>query len=179
MKLIIGLGNPGKEYQNTRHNVGFLFADALISNIQYPISKLDKQINAEIVKGTLDKKRIIVAKPQTYMNNSGVAVQALINFYKLKPSHLIIIHDDKDIPFGEFKIQTNRGAAGHKGIQSIIDQLGTKDFTRVRVGVAPQNKIIRDTAEFVLGKFTKEEQKLLTEVIIRVVEELKNLVAMK
>lgn len=186
MKLIVGLGNPGKQYERTRHNVGFLIADAIISYFLFPISKLDKKINALISKGVINDKRMLVAKPTTFMNNSGQAVSALLNFYKLTPAALVIIHDDKDVPLGEFKIQTNRGAAGHNGVQSIIDQLGTKNFTRIRVGIGlplPAGEVgVRgrvNTAEFVLGKFTKEEQRLLSKVIIRVVEELKNLVAIK
>ena len=172
MKLIVGLGNPGKEYERTRHNVGWLVVDKLINNEQLTINK---KLDSEILKTTVDKKRVIVAKPQTFMNNSGVAVQALLHFYKLTPADLIVIHDDKDIPLGEFRMQNNRGAAGHNGVLSIIEHLGTKDFLRIRVGVAPLDKKIVDMADFVLNKFSKDEQKILYEVIEKVVEEVKKL----
>ncbi len=176
MKLIIGLGNPGKEYERTRHNAGFVVIDKLTTDYGLRTTA-DKRSDAEVAKGKINGKRALLAKPQTFMNNSGMAARALLNFYKLTPANIIVIHDDKDIPLGEFRIQKNRGAAGHNGVQSIIDQLGTKNFTRVRVGVAPQDKTIRDTAEFVLGKFTKEEQKLLSKVVVKIMEEIKQLVA--
>ncbi len=173
MKLIVGLGNPGKEYERTRHNVGWLVVDKLINNEQLTINK---KINSEILKTTVEKKRLVVAKPQTYMNNSGAAVQALLNFYKLTPADLIVIHDDKDISLGEFRVHTNRGAAGHNGVLSIIEQLGTKDFLRIRTGVAPANKKIADTTNFVLGKFTKEEQEIIYGVIEKVVDEIRKII---
>ncbi len=172
MKLIIGLGNPGKEHEGTRHNVGFVLVDKIISSFQLPTPKLDKKSNAEICKDKINEKRVILAKPQTFMNNSGTAVRALIDFYKLTPKDLIVIHDDKDIPIGEIKIQNNRGAAGHNGVESIFEHLGTHDFTRIRVGVAPAEKIIHDTADFVLGKFSKEEQKDLKAVVEKVMQEI-------
>jgi len=173
MKLIIGLGNPGKKYETTRHNVGFLILDKLISNIQYPIFKLDKKLKSEISKKP--GSNLIIAKPQTFMNESGVAVRALCDFYKIKPADVIVVHDDKDIPLGEYKIQTNRGPAGHNGVISIITHLGTQDFTRVRVGIKTDKKI-DDTANFVLDKFSKAEIKILDEVIKKVVKEIKILI---
>ena len=173
MKLIVGLGNPGKEYEHTRHNVGFLVIEALAGDEKI---SLNKKLNAEVVKTTLDKKRIILARPLTFMNNSGEAVQALLHFYKLLPSNLIVVHDDKDIPLGETRIQSGRGAAGHNGVQSIFDHLGTKDFVRIRVGVAPLSQPIGDTAHFVLSNFTAEEQKILRVTIHNVVEEIKQMV---
>lgn len=169
MKLIVGLGNPGKQYERTRHNVGFVIVDELKNNEQ---GTINKKLQAETLKTEVGGKRVILAKPTTFMNNSGVAVQSLLTFYKLKPNSLIVIHDDKDIPLGETRVQINRGAGGHNGVQSIIDHLGTKDFTRIRVGVAPSDKTIHDTADFVLGKFTKDEQKVLKGVIKNVVAEV-------
>ena len=178
MKLIIGLGNPGTEHEGTRHNAGFLVIDSIISNIQYPITlKLNKKTNALAGKGEINKKRVIVAKPLTFMNNSGLAVRALLDFYKLKPENLIVIHDDKDIPLGETRVQTDRGPAGHNGVKSIIEHLGTKNFARIRVGVAleSQNQI-KNTANFVLGKFTAEEKKILNKVIQNVIIEIEGMV---
>ncbi len=161
MKLIIGLGNPGKKYEHTRHNAGFLAIDELAKNLELKF-KDDKKMKAGVAKGP----EIILAKPQTFMNESGVAVRALIDFYKIKPTDIVVIHDDKDIPLGEFRNQTDRSAAGHNGIKSIIEHLGTQNFRRLRVGIAtPEMDKYDDKADFVLGKFSKEEIKILDEVI--------------
>ncbi len=176
MRLIIGLGNPEKEYATTRHNTGFLVIDKLLADSDSE-TKFDKKANAEVAKATINKKRVLLAKPQTHMNNSGIAARALMDFYKLKPENLIVIHDDKDIPLGETRVQTNRGPAGHNGVKSIIEHLGTQNFTRIRVGVAPANQNeIKDTGNFVLGKFTAEEKKELKKVIENVVKEIETLI---
>lgn len=176
MQLIVGLGNPDPEYKITRHNAGFLVIDKLVIDSETNTS-FDKNANAEVFKATVNKKRVLLAKPQTFMNNSGMAVRALMDFYKIKPADLIVIHDDKDIPLGETRIQTDRGPAGHNGIKSIIEHLGTQNFTRIRVGVAPADPSeIKDVGNFVLGKFTAAEQKILNDVIKNVVKEIETLV---
>ena len=162
MKLIIGLGNPGKEYKKTRHNAGFLTIDKIISNIQYPISS--SKFNADISQGIIDDEKIILAKPQTFMNNSGQAVRAVLDYYKIDPKDIIVIHDDLDIPLGEYKISKNKNSGGHKGVQSIIDHLGTKDFTRFRIGIMIENKKT-PTEKFVLERFSKEEMEVVNGVI--------------
>ena len=173
MKLIVGLGNPGKKYERTRHNAGFLVLDKLISNEQLTINKTEK-LRSEVAKN----KNFILAKPQTFMNESGLAVRALVDFYKLKPQDIIVIHDDKDVPLGEYKIQTDRGAAGHNGVKSIIEHLGTQNFTRMRVGIAtPEMDKYEDKADFVLGKFGKDEQQILAGVIEKIVEEIHTLIS--
>ena len=184
MKLIVGLGNPEKEYAATRHNAGFLVIDKLTSDFRFQTSVFDKKTNSEIFKGTINKKRVVLAKPQTYMNNSGVAVRALLDFYKLKPENLIVIHDDKDIPLGETRVQTDRGPAGHNGVKSIIEHLGTQNFTRIRVGIGVSSPPVRggvrgsgsDTGNFVLGKFSTEERKKINKVTENVVKEIENLI---
>jgi PTH1 family peptidyl-tRNA hydrolase len=173
MKLIVGLGNPVKEYQNTRHNVGFLVIDALVKSQKPHVeSSFDKKSNAEIFSLSLNNEKVLLVKPQTFMNNSGLAVRALVDFYKIPLKNIIIIHDEKDIPLGEYKIQTDRGPAGHNGVKSIIDHLGTKDFTRIRVGVGPKEGGIEKIIDYVLQKFSKEEQRELREVIKKIVEEI-------
>jgi len=152
MVLIVGLGNPGKKYEKTRHNIG----SKIISELE-----------------SLNLENISLAKPTTFMNESGKAVKKLLKSYKLNPNDLIIIHDDIDIPLGEFKIQKNRGSAGHKGIQSIIDALGTKDFQRIRIGICPQKGKPKDVEKFVLQNFTKSEEKILKQVIIAVIEKIR------
>lgn len=169
MKLIVGLGNPGKEYENTRHNAGFVVCERIISNERLTINKTTK-LHCDVAKG----KDFIVTMPTTFMNESGVAVRAVMDFYKLQPQDIIVIHDDKDIPLGEYRIQTDRSAAGHNGIKSIIEHLGTQNFTRVRIGVATEEmKKYPDTADFVLGHFGKEEKKILEAVIEKILKEIK------
>lgn len=176
MYLIIGLGNPEKQYENTRHNAGFLILEKFATHYKFPGFEFNKKTNALISKGEVGGKRTVLAMPQTYMNNSGVAVRALLYFYKLTIKDIIVIHDDKDIPLGETRIQTNRGPAGHNGIKSIIEQLGTRDFTRIRVGVAPAvSDQIKDTASFVLGKFNATEKKVLSKVTENITKEIETL----
>ena len=176
MYLIVGLGNPGKTYEKTRHNVGFIILNSLQEKLaEYGISKweLSKKFNAEICGVTINNQKIVLAKPMTFMNDSGMAVQLLSHFYKLTPQDLIVIHDDKDLPLGEIKIQTDRGDAGHNGIKSIIEHLGTKNFQRVRVGIASENpKRMSDTAKFVLDKFAFSERKQVNEIIEQATEEI-------
>lgn len=149
MLLIVGLGNPGKKYQNTRHNIGARMVD-----------KLPK------------RSGFIVVKPKTFMNQSGKAVKALIKFYKIKPENLWIIHDDIDLPLGKIRISKGRGSGGHKGVQSIIDELGTKDFWRLRIGICPKEGKPKNIEKFVLQKFTKEEEKIVKEVIKKAIQEI-------
>ena len=146
MKLIVGLGNPKKKYEKTRHNIGFRVIDSL--------------------DFTQDKD-VILLKPNTFMNKSGKAVQECLAYYKIPVSNLIVIHDDIDLLFGDIRVSKNSSSAGHKGVQSIIDELKTKDFTRVRIGIKPNHEF--DTTEFVLKKFTKQEEKELKGIIKKAV----------
>jgi PTH1 family peptidyl-tRNA hydrolase len=151
MKLIIGLGNPGEEYKKTRHNAGFLVLDNIASKLQATSYKLQANFNTEISNGIIDNEKIILTKPQTFMNNSGQAVKAIVDYYKINPEDIIVIHDDLDISLGEYKISKNKNSGGHKGVQSIIDYLGTKDFTRIRIGIMTKNKKT-PTEKFVLRR---------------------------
>jgi PTH1 family peptidyl-tRNA hydrolase len=148
--IIIGLGNPGEKYNKTRHNIGFEIIDQLKEENQFPDFKLSKKFNALIS----EKNDIILVKPQTFMNLSGKAVRAITTFYKTK--EFIIIHDDIDLVIGKIKISKNRGAGGHKGIESIIREIG-KDFTRVRIGIQPEKGKPINVEKFVLQKFEKKE----------------------
>lgn len=180
MKLIVGLGNPGKTYAKTRHNLGFMVLDTLHKKFREEGVndwELSKKFNAEVAGFTFHNEKIILAKPMTFMNDSGIAVQLLAHFYKIKPAELIVIHDDKDIILGEIKIQTNRSSAGHNGVQSIIDHLGTQNFTRIRIGVATEKlKKMKNTADFVLEKFGLLERKKVDEMIGKSVEEIIKLI---
>lgn len=181
MKLIIGLGNPGKKYEKTRHNVGFMILDALKEKLsEYQISnwELSKKFNAEICGCTIKGEKIILVKPQTFMNESGVAVSLIGHFYKLAPKDLIVVHDDKDLKLGEVKAQVDRGHAGHNGVRSIIEHLNTQNFLRVRVGVASDNeKKMQNTADFVLGKFGLLERSKVKEVIQKSVDEVMKIIS--
>lgn len=170
MKLIVGLGNPGKKYEKTRHNVGFMVLDALRNKLtgyyQADNWNLNKKFNAYLSGCTIAGNKIIMAKPTTYMNASGQSVQMIAHFYKISPEDIIVVHDEKDISLGQIKVQEDRGAAGHNGIKSIIEHIGTKKFTRFRVGIAAKNpKKMDDTAKFVLGKFGFFEKKSLGQAI--------------
>jgi PTH1 family peptidyl-tRNA hydrolase len=168
MKLVVGLGNPGKKYDNTRHNVGFEFLDVLAKKNSLEFRE-SKKFFSSLAELTTSANNILYLKPETFMNNSGQAVRAVCIFYKLNPENVIVIHDDTDIPLGQYKIQTNRGAAGHNGVQSIIDSLGTKNFTRIRIGVAPQDAEGKIRLEsFVLEKFSKAEKETLQEVFSKI-----------
>lgn len=176
MKLIVGLGNPGKDYSHTRHNVGFMFLDKLQKNNEnFPEFTASKKLFGEQSKGKIKRTGVVLLKPDTFMNNSGQAVQAALNFYGLKPSDLIVIHDDKDIPLGETKVHQNRGSAGHNGVKSIVEQLGTQDFLRIRVGIAPAAKI-NDTSDFVLTDFSASEMNNLEKVFNNITAEINALV---
>lgn len=138
MKVIVGLGNPGEKYNNTRHNVGFMVAEALVRKLQAPNSKfqINQKTNSEILKIKAGNEDIILAKPQTMMNNSGYAVDKILRYYDIKIlSDLWVIHDDLDLPLGKIKIKTGGGAAGHHGVESIIEQVGSGDFVRFRLGI--------------------------------------------
>jgi len=172
MILIIGLGNPGEKYEKTRHNIGFMIIDEFVKKNDFSDFNFLKKFNADISNNFNNK--IIVAKPLTFMNDSGKAVKKIVSSFKFQVSSLFIIHDDIDLPLGKIKISKNRGAGGHKGIESIIQELSTKDFIRFRIGIksadnkTTNNRII-NIEKFVLEKFSKNEEKILKEVIKKTV----------
>jgi PTH1 family peptidyl-tRNA hydrolase len=173
MKLFIGLGNPTKQYENTRHNTGFIILDEIKNAFSFPEFKLNKKFNAEISEGNIDGEKIILAKPQTYMNLSGQSAAAIMTFYKISTEELIVIHDDLDIELGSFKISPDSSAGGHNGIISIFETLGTQKIKRVRVGIEGSEKKkerIVPGDVFVLQPFSGEELiaiKNLSEEIIK------------
>ena len=170
MKLIVGLGNPDKKYQGTRHNIGFDIIDALAESTG-AVFCMNKKFNSQMTEIKIDKQKIILLKPMTYMNESGSAVLEIVNFFKIKPRNILVIHDDKDIALGEYKLQFNRSSAGHNGVQSIIDRLGSKSFSRLRFGIKPKAEI-KDTADFVLKKFTALEKIVIKKLISNAVEKI-------
>ena len=174
IKLIIGIGNPDEQYQNTRHNVGFMFLDFLAKKCEVNDWELEKKNNAEILKSKLYNKPVILVKPQTYVNKTGEAVIKLKNFFKIKPEQILIIQDDLDIPFGNTKISFDKNSGGHQGIESIMRSLKTKKFYRLRIGLATTSlKRARRQADkkrdefivkMVLSKFTPSEQEQLKKI---------------
>ncbi|HAR99745.1 MAG TPA: aminoacyl-tRNA hydrolase [Candidatus Moranbacteria bacterium] len=171
MKLLVGLGNPGDQYEETRHNAGFIVLDEIQKELSFPEFQLNKKFEAEISEGNVDGEKIILIKPQTFMNLSGKSVASIMTFYKIPIEDLIVLHDDLDIKLGEFKISIDSSAAGHNGVTSIFETLGTQKIKRVRIGIeGAEKKLERQMSgsDFVLQKFSKEEfatiQKLSTEI---------------
>ncbi len=165
--LIIGLGNPGRAYAENRHNIGFRIADRLAAAHDLKFDKMQQR--AIIASGRIDDRRVIIAKPQTYMNDSGRSVSALLRFYKVPMERLLVIFDDLDLPFGTIRLRSDGGAGGHNGMRSIIGQLGTNQFARLRFGIGrPPGRM--DPAAFVLQDFSREEVLELDRLIDRAVQ---------
>jgi len=162
--LLIGLGNPGREYRDSRHNLGFMVIDQLI--VRLNARGLKVQSKAIVTGATFEDRKLILAKPQTYMNLSGQSAQGLLSFYKLPVENMLIAHDDLDIPFGSIRIRPKGGPGGQGGMASTISQLGTKDFPRLRIGIGrPPGRM--DPAAYVLQNFSREEMKVLPEIVER------------
>ncbi len=168
MKLIIGLGNYGPEYEKTRHNYGFMVIDEIQRNNNFPDFKLEKEHNALISK----KGEIILVKPQTYMNQSGKAVKSLVSYYKIDLKDIIVIHDDAETDLGEIKEVEGRSAAGHNGVRSIIDELGTNEFKRLKMGINSDDSSFNNKSleDVVLKNFSSEEKPLVEESIKKAIE---------
>jgi PTH1 family peptidyl-tRNA hydrolase len=159
--LIVGLGNPGKEYDGTRHNIGFACVDEFARANDFPGWVSKKDLKGLVTSGTLGSARIVVIKPATFMNLSGEAVQAAQRFYKVPPEQIVVVHDELDIPFGQIRTRMGGGSAGHNGIKSIMQHVdGT--FGRVRIGIGSEQAKLLDSTDFVLQKFSGEEQAQLT-----------------
>lgn len=179
MIIIIGLGNPGEKYAHTRHNAGFLMLDEIRKTWGFPEFEFNKKFNAEISEGTYKiqdtKYKLLLVKPQTFMNKSCEAVQKILSFYKLTPNDIVIIHDDLDLEIGKYKISEKSSAAGHNGVQDIIDKLGTQNFKRIRIGVETSGgRINRQIPgeDFVLQDFTEEEYEKIMDLSQKISEEL-------
>jgi PTH1 family peptidyl-tRNA hydrolase len=169
MVLIIGLGNPEEKYSDTRHNVGFKVVELFSNKNNFSDFRLEKKFNAKISEGLFNNEKLILAKPLTYMNRSGKSVKSLMFFFKEKRLQTIIVHDEIDLPLGKIKISKNRGTAGHKGIESIVAELKSKNFIRLRIGIAPTKR--KKPAEvFVLERFSKNEKKILDDAISRSIQ---------
>lgn len=168
MKLIVGLGNPGEQYQFTPHNIGFLAIDLIAE--QCKVEVRNRQCRALTARAVIGSEQVLLAKPETFMNLSGLSVRELTTEYEVRPEFdLIVIQDELDFALGTVRIHTRRSSAGHNGIESIIGALGTKDFLRVRVGVAPDHKL-QDGQSYLLSPFRKAQMKLVDEALSKAVE---------
>lgn len=174
-KLLICLGNPGQEYENTRHNAGFLFADYLIKKNKFEKPALKDKLLSEVSEGKIEKNKIIVAKPQTFMNKSGQAAALLAKFYKVKPENVIIVHDDSDLVFGHTKNSFNRSSAGHNGVQSIFKAFKTEKTWRTRIGIQPSERKHVPAGELVLKKFTPKEKEALPKMFKELLEKMEQI----
>jgi len=155
MKCIVGLGNPGKKYNKTRHNVGFMVIDELAGRYGWKLKK-DK-FNGKSTVETCDGEKVILLKPQTFMNLSGESVRPLMDFYQIDPEDVLVIYDDLDLPAGKVRLRQKGGHGGHNGIRSIIDHIGTKEFKRVRIGIGRPDSAM-PIVDYVLRPFSKEQQ---------------------
>jgi len=170
MILITGLGNPEEKFKKTRHNFGFLILDGLQKESGFSDWKKNKNANCLYSKGSISGKEIMLIKPLTYMNESGKAVKHVLIKNNLKPENLFAIHDDIDLLLGKIKISVKSGSAGHKGIESIIKEIKTKEFTRFRIGIRPEFGKPQNPKSFVLQDFNKNEEKIAKETIQKTIE---------
>ena len=163
MKLIVGLGNPGIEYELTPHNLGFLAVDSIAGGLGVEVRSW--QCKALTARTQIGQEPVVLAKPETFMNLSGSSVRELVEKLEIRPeADLIVIQDELDFPFGTLRVHRNRSSAGHNGIESIIDSLGTKDFVRIRIGVAPEHSV-EDGKEYLLSPMSKRQLKALDPVL--------------
>jgi PTH1 family peptidyl-tRNA hydrolase len=162
--LLIGLGNPGREYQNNRHNFGFMLIDRLA--VRLNARGMRVQSKAVVTSASYEDRKIILAKPQTYMNLSGQSVQGLVNFYKIPLTNVMILSDDLDLPFGTIRIRASGGPGGQRGLSSILERLGTKDVPRMRLGIGrPPGRM--DPAYYVLQNFSRADMQAISEILDR------------
>ena len=170
MKLVVGLGNIGKEYENTRHNMGFMLVDRYLKyrNIN---DKFKEKFNAMYIETTINNEKVMFIKPMTYMNNSGLAVNAFSNFYKISSDDILVISDDLDLDLGKFRLRSNGSSGGHNGLKNIISNLGTDKFKRLRVGISNDKE---DVTNYVLSKFSKKELNEidnLFDILVKVIDD--------
>ena len=171
MRLLVGLGNPGKEYAQTRHNMGFMAVDELVRRFSFTPWK--KGFKGQVCSGEIGGEKIVVLKPETFMNLSGEAVQEAVHFYKLTPADVIVFHDELDLPVGKMKVKVGGSPAGHNGLKSIDNHIGT-EYMRVRIGV-DNNKNI-PTADYVLGKPSAEDFKILEQEFAQIADNIEFLI---
>jgi len=154
--LVVGLGNPGQGYEHTRHNLGFRVLNAVVSAVDWK-----READVEVASHVLDSRRIFFIKPQTFMNESGRVVQRFVSFYKIPLAHVLVVHDDLDLPFGELRPAFDRGAAGHNGVADIISKISSSAFHRLRIGIGSNRESQLPAEDYVLQSFLESEEALL------------------
>ena len=172
MYLICGLGNPGRLYANTRHNMGFLTIDVLSDRLGIPVNKL--KFKALVGEGRIGSEKVVLVKPQTYMNLSGESLRPLVDFYKPEHSHLVLVYDDVDLALGRTRVRASGSSGTHNGMRSVIYQLQFDDFPRVRIGLGPHGDIPLD--KFVIGHWTSQEQPVLAKAVLRAADACETIV---
>ena len=173
--MLVGLGNPGLNYERTRHNVGFRAIDLLCAQCGCKADRLRHKALTGFCE--LGGEKVLLVKPVTYMNLSGQAVRTLADYYKIPPEHILVIFDDISLPVGKLRVRPNGSAGGHNGIKSLIAELGSQDFPRIKVGVGAKPHPDYDLADWVLSSFTKEEEALLTPTLKRAIEAAQSIIA--
>jgi PTH1 family peptidyl-tRNA hydrolase len=166
MKLIVGLGNPGKEYKKTKHNIGFMAMDLLADKMRSDDFSKEDKFKSELTCFELDGEKVFLAKPSTFMNLSGEAVQKIASYYKIDPKDIAVVHDELDLPAGEIKVSFGRGAAGHNGVRSVIEKLGTEEFLRVRIGVGKDRNILKKIGLFDRAKIKKAIERSVDALLV-------------
>lgn len=174
MKLIVGLGNPGKDYEKTRHNIGFEIVKSWVDNSAEFVYK--KKFDANVAELDVEGEKVIAVLPQTFMNKSGFSAAGLMNFYKLSPQDMLVVTDDIDRDFGSIRVRNGGGHGGHNGLRSIIEHNG-EDFWRIKIGVSNQYRTSENASQFVLDRFTKEEEQMLPKIIDASNKQLSHLIA--
>lgn len=168
MKLIIGLGNPGSDYEKTRHNAGFMAVDQLIEAFSFSAFKKEDKFKSLISEGQIAGEKVLLVKPLTFMNLSGQAAQALMSYYKVDPKDLLVLYDDVEIPLGSIRLRPTGTAGGQKGMASIIQELGTADIQRIKIGIKPEKPFPGELSDFVLGRFSTNEQIQLDDILDKI-----------
>ena len=169
--LIVGLGNPGREYAGTRHNAGFMAADVVAQRLRLNWRD-EKKFSSQTAKLDGHGRRLIVCKPQTFMNVSGEAAGPLAGFYKISPARILVLVDDADLPLGEIRMRAQGSSGGHHGLESIEEHLGSRDFPRIRIGIGRVEPAARQIAGYVLGQFSDDDRAVLKEVLERVADQV-------
>lgn len=164
MYLIVGLGNPGKKYENTRHNLGFRVIDELAGRLG--ITSLKEKCRSYIAEAKFGSNKVIIAQPQTFMNDSGPAVRGLLDWFKIKKDNLILIYDDVDLEVGQLRLREKGNAGGHHGVESVIESVGTTEFARVRIGISRED-LTGDVSDYVLQNIPPSQQDRLSEAVVR------------
>lgn len=164
IKLLIGLGNPGKKYERTRHNVGFMVIDEVLRKLK--LHRYTEECLSHVYRASIQGREVLLAKPQTYMNNSGLAVVNLLEEYEIDPEEMLVVYDDLDLPLGRLRLRSEGGSGGHHGVESIIREIKKENFPRLKIGIGrPRDK--DKVVDYVLSPFSKEEEEVLNRVLSR------------